>query len=56
MDQTIPFEIAQLVTTRAALVRVTNEQERERSTLLLSACRSVPLLVFSTSVNEAVNF
>lgn len=58
MDQTIPFGIAQLVTSRAALVGVTNEQERERSTLHLSACKSVPppLLVFSTSVNETVNF
>ena len=56
MDQTIPLGTAQLVTSRAALFRVTTEQERELSTLYLSACMSVPLLVFSTSGNEAVNF
>jgi hypothetical protein len=53
MDQTIPFWTAQLGTAQAAVFRVTNEQDREVSTLHLSACRPVPLLMLSTSANDA---
>ena len=55
MDQIIPFWTAQLVTSRATLFRVTNEKQREVSTLHLSACRPIDLLTLSVSANDAVN-
>ena len=54
-DQIIQFWTAQLVTSRATRFRVTNERQREVSTLHLSACRPIDLLTLSVSANDAVN-